>query len=166
MLVSDLSYSDYLGRLAIGRVFNGSARSNDQLVCIGENGRLAPLKVSGFRATRAWSWRRRTKSRRGTSWSCPESRRSRSEIPSATSEHPKAMKRLTVDEPTVAMRFAINDSPLSGVKANGWQSSKILERLIRETRLNVGIKLEANGDKESFWSKAAASSRWPFSSKP
>ena len=35
MLVSDLGYSDYLGRLAVGKIFNGTARSNDNLVCLG-----------------------------------------------------------------------------------------------------------------------------------
>ncbi|UCE53196.1 MAG: GTP-binding protein, partial [Desulfobacterales bacterium] len=46
MLVSDLGYSDYLGRLAIGKIFNGTARSRDTLVCIGKSGESSPLKVS------------------------------------------------------------------------------------------------------------------------
>ncbi len=46
MLVSDLSYSDYLGRLAIGKIFNGTARAKDNLVCIGKSGESKPLKVS------------------------------------------------------------------------------------------------------------------------
>ena len=41
--VSDLSYSDYLGRLAVGKIFNGSAHARDNLVCIGENGEKIPL---------------------------------------------------------------------------------------------------------------------------
>ena len=46
MLVSDLGYSDYLGRLAVGKIFNGTARSNDSLVCLGKDGRRVPLKIS------------------------------------------------------------------------------------------------------------------------
>lgn len=46
MLVSNLSYSDYLGRLAIGRVFNGSVRKNERLAKIGEAGTPSPLRVS------------------------------------------------------------------------------------------------------------------------
>ena len=46
MLVSDLGYSDYLGRLAVGKIFNGTARSRDSLVCIGKAGDSMPLKVS------------------------------------------------------------------------------------------------------------------------
>ena len=46
MLVSDLGYSDYMGRLAIGKIFNGAAHSRDSLVCLGENGKAVDLKVS------------------------------------------------------------------------------------------------------------------------
>ena len=50
MLVSDLSYSDYFGRQAIGKVINGSVRSKDDLVCIGEDGAKRPLNVSKLQA--------------------------------------------------------------------------------------------------------------------
>jgi GTP-binding protein len=46
MLVADLGYSDYLGRLAIGKIINGKARYNDSLFCISENNRKLPLKIS------------------------------------------------------------------------------------------------------------------------
>jgi len=46
MLVADLGYSDYLGRLAIGKIINGEVRHNDSLVCITENGKQLPLKIS------------------------------------------------------------------------------------------------------------------------
>ena len=57
MLVSDLGYSDYLGRLAIGKIFNGTAKSNENLVCINKDNALLPLKVT----------------RRGYSWFCTNS---------------------------------------------------------------------------------------------
>ena len=46
MLVSDLGFSDYLGRLAIGKVFNGQARARDSLVCVGASGDAISLKIS------------------------------------------------------------------------------------------------------------------------
>lgn len=46
MLVSDLSYDDYLGRLAVGKIINGSATVNDSLVCINEKGQHVPLRVT------------------------------------------------------------------------------------------------------------------------
>src|SRR3989338_8931599 len=48
MLVTNLSYSDYLGRMAIGRIFNGSARKNDNLICLSRNNVANPLKISNL----------------------------------------------------------------------------------------------------------------------
>lgn len=53
MLVADLDYSDYLGRLAVGRILNGEARTRDALACIGADGAVRPLKATAFRYTRA-----------------------------------------------------------------------------------------------------------------
>ena len=150
MLVSDLSYSDYLGRLAIGRVFHGSARSNDQLVCIGENGRQVPLKVTRLQSYAGLALEEADQVAPGDIVVLSGIDRVQIGDTICHRDAPKALKRLSVDEPTVAMRFSINDSPLSGKEGKWVQSSKIRERLIRETRLNVGIKLEENGDKESF----------------
>ncbi|MBI9086176.1 MAG: translational GTPase TypA [Desulfobacterales bacterium] len=150
MLVSDLSYSDYLGRLAIGRVFHGSVRSNDQLVCIGENGRPMPLKVTRLQSYVGLVLEEADQVAPGDIVVLSGIDQVKIGDTICHRDAPKALKRLSVDEPTVAMRFSINDSPLNGREGKWVQSSKIRERLVRETRLNVGIKLEENGDKESF----------------
>lgn len=150
MLVSDLSYSDYLGRLAIGRVFHGSARSNDQLICIGENGQQMPLKVSRLQSYVGLVLEEADQVAPGDIVVLSGIDAVKIGDTICHRDSPKALKRLSVDEPTVAMRFFINDSPLNGREGKWVQSSKIRERLVRETRLNVGIKLEENGDKESF----------------
>ena len=75
MLVSDLGYSDYLGRLAVGRIISGRVHSNDSLVCLGEGRRRDPCGSRASRSTTGWPsarWRRR---RPATSWCSPASRR-------------------------------------------------------------------------------------------
>jgi GTP-binding protein len=72
MLVSDLGYSDYLGRLAIGKIFNGSVASNKSLVCIGEENKQKPLKVSKLQPLCRW-----TRPRWGILWCCPALRMSK-----------------------------------------------------------------------------------------
>ena len=64
--------------------------------------------------------------------------------------YPKALKRITVDEPTVSMEFTINNSPFSGKEGKYVQSSKIRERLFKETLMNVGIRVEETENKEIF----------------
>jgi GTP-binding protein len=67
-----------------------------------------------------------------------------------TRELPRALKRIRVDEPTVAMRFTINTSPLAGREGKYVQSSRIRERLHRETLANVAIQVEDTENREVF----------------
>ncbi len=150
MLVSDLGYSDYLGRLAIGKILNGHVRSNDKLICINEKQEHVPLKVSklqtydGLKLTEA-----------------PEAEPGEIIVLSGVDDvkigdticnkdFPKPLKRIAVDEPTVAMRFIMNQSPFAGKEGKNVQSSKIRERLIRETLRNVAIRMEETQDKDAF----------------
>ena len=65
-------------------------------------------------------------------------------------QNPKPLPRIRVDEPTVSMTFTINDSPFGGREGKYVQSSRIRERLRKETLLNVAIQMEENGKKDSF----------------
>ncbi|MCX7615777.1 MAG: translational GTPase TypA, partial [Clostridiales bacterium] len=65
-------------------------------------------------------------------------------------ETPKALKRISVDEPTISMIFTINTSPFSGREGKYVQSTKLSERLQRETLSNVALKVEDSEDKDSF----------------
>jgi len=65
-------------------------------------------------------------------------------------EFPKALKRISVDEPTISMEFTINTSPLSGKDGKIVQSGKIRERLIKEAMQNVAIRFEQTEERERF----------------
>ena len=68
----------------------------------------------------------------------------------ATRDNPMALPRISVDEPTVSMRFTINASPLAGREGKLVQSSKIRERLIKETLRNVAIQMEETESRDVF----------------
>jgi len=150
MRVSDLGYSDYLGRLAVGKVFNGTARSRDQLVCIGEDGSGAPLKVSKLQI------------HEGTQLSDIEEVQPGDIVVLAGIEdvtigdticnqlEPKALPRISVDAPTVSMTFSINNSPFGGQEGKYVQSSRLRDRLRKETLLNMAIEIEETGDRDSI----------------
>jgi GTP-binding protein len=150
MLVTNLSYSDYLGRLAIGRVFNGSVKKNESLVRIGKDEKPIPLKTTSLQVYQGIKFQ---------------------EVPSVSPgdivilsgleeveigdticalDRPKALKRITVDQPTVSMKFMINTSPFSGREGKFVQSRKILERLQKEALHNVAIKVEETENADSF----------------
>ncbi|MDG2195502.1 MAG: translational GTPase TypA [SAR324 cluster bacterium] len=149
MLVADLSYSEFLGRLAVGRVMNGQVQRNEPLVCLGEKGTKA------LRATKLQVYLGTTMAEVG-------------EIEAGDililagvedvhigdtichAESPQALPRLRIDEPTVSMRFFTNTSPLSGREGKFVQSTKLRERLLRETLRNVSLQVEDTDDAECF----------------
>ncbi len=150
MLVSDLSYSDYLGNLAIGRVHNGSVRKGEQLVCINEENKAIPLRISSLQCYEGLELKETDEAMPGdiVILSGIEDVHIGDTICSKAA--PKALKRICIDEPTVSMHFGPNTSPFSGREGKHVQSPKIRERLRKETLRNVGIQMELSEDGESF----------------
>lgn len=150
MLVSDLGYSDYLGRLAIGKVVNGTLKPNESLVCINEKNQAIPLRVSKIQSYCGVNLEEVTVAEPGEIIIISGIEDVKIGDTICTAEFPKALKRISVDEPTVSMKFTINTSPLAGREGKLVQSSKIYERLLKETLRNVAIKLEDTEEKDAF----------------
>ena len=150
MLVSDLGYSDFLGRLAIGRVISGTARINETLVRIDESGAAKPLRVSKLQVYQGPSLTETDEAEPGDIIVLSGVEEVTIGDTICTAESPKALPRIHVDEPTVSMRFAINSSPFAGREGKYVQSAKLRERLYKETLRNVAIRVEETEDKDSF----------------
>ncbi|MFA5779282.1 MAG: translational GTPase TypA [Elusimicrobiota bacterium] len=150
MLVCDLDYSDYVGRLAVGRVFNGQVSKNDNLVCIKENGDLTPLKTTKLQIYDGISIKEVASAEAGDIVILAGIEDVSIGDTICNKENPKALKRIEVDEPTISMMFTINSSPLSGTEGSVVQSRKILERLKKETLQNVAIQVEEIPGSDNF----------------
>jgi GTP-binding protein len=150
MLVSDLGYSDYLGRLAVGKVFNGTARSNDSLVCLGENGSNLPLKVTKLQVYQGMQLKDVSTVQTGDIVVLAGIEDVKIGDTICNQQHPQALTRIHVDKPTVSMTFAFNDSPLGGQEGKYIQFSRIRERLVKETLINVAIGLEKTEERDSI----------------
>ncbi|MCK4469370.1 MAG: GTP-binding protein, partial [Desulfobacterales bacterium] len=148
MLVSDLSYSDYLGRLAVGKIFNGTAHSRDNLVCIGKNGESIPLKVSKLQVHDGMKLKDVDEVQPGDIAVMAGIEEVEIGDTICNRQTPKALPRISVDEPTVSMEFTINNSPFAGKEGKYVQSSRIRERLLKETLLNVAIQVEKTEDRD------------------
>ncbi len=149
MLVSDLGYSDYMGRLAIGKVFNGTARSRDSLICMGEKEQNVSLKVSKLQVYRGITLVDVDEVEAGDIAVLAGIEDVKIGDTICTGEAPMALPRISVDKPTVSMEFTVNDSPFGGTEGRYVQSSRIRARLQKETLLNVAIEVEENGDRDS-----------------
>lgn len=149
MLVSDLGYSDYLGRLAVGKISNGTARSRDSLVCIGANGRAVPLKVSKLQVYEGMGLRDVDEVEAGDIVMLAGIEDVKIGDTICNQEAPRALPRITVDQPTVSIKFSINNSPFGGREGKYVQSSRLKERLLKETLRNVAIQVEKTDDRDS-----------------
>jgi GTP-binding protein len=150
MLVADLDYSDYIGRLAIGKIANGTAKINDNLVCINEEGSTVPLKISKLQVYEGLSLKEVETAESGDIIVIAGFEDVHIGDTICTQEAPKALKRVTVDEPTISMLFSINTSPFSGRDGKYVQSTKLRERLFKETLRNVALKVEDSDNADSF----------------
>ncbi len=149
MLVSDLGYSDYMGRLAIGKIFNGSAKARDNLVCIPEDNKSVPLKVSKLQVYEGNQLIPVEEIQPGDIAVLAGIEDVKIGDTICHWETPQALPRIRVDEPTVSMKFTINNSPFGGKEGKYVQSSRIRERLLKETLLNVAIQVEMGSDRDS-----------------
>lgn len=150
LLVADLDYSDYLGRLAIGKIANGVTKQNDELVCINEDGELLPLKISKLQVYDGINFKDVSEVAAGDIAILAGIEDVHIGDTICNKENPKPLKRIAVDEPTISMLFSINTSPLSGKEGKIVQSNKIRERLYKETLSNVALKVEDSADGDSF----------------
>ncbi len=150
MLVSDLGYSDYLGRLAIGKIFNGTARSNENLVCINRDNALLPLKITRIQSYNGPALIPVETADVGDIIVLSGIEDVKIGDTICTKQAPVPLKRITVDEPTVSMQFSITNSPFAGKEGKLVQSRKIRERLLKETLMNVAIEVEESDKDESF----------------
>ena len=150
MLVSDLSYSDYLGRLAVGKVYRGKARANENLVCVNEHGEAIGLKVSRIQVYAGLSVVDAKEAPAGEIVVLAGIDRVHIGDTICSAEFPEALKRITVDEPTVSMNFSRNNSPFSGKEGRFVQATKIFERLKKETLQNVSMIVAPTDNGESF----------------
>jgi len=150
MLVADLSYSEFLGRLAIGKVVNGTVKGNQEMVCLDEAGEAKNLRVTKIQAYEGVKYGDIQQADPGDIIIIAGIEDVHIGDTICTKENPKALKRIAIDEPTISMMFGINTSPLSGREGKIVQGNKIRERLEKETLRNVALKVEDSPDGENF----------------
>ncbi len=150
MLVCDLSYSDYLGRLAIGKIFNGKVGKNDQLVCIDSKQNIIPLVVTKLQV---YDGNRIVE----TEDALPGDIIVLAGVDDVkigdticSKDFPQSLPRIVIDEPAISMVFTVNTSPFAGKEGKYLQSGKLRERLYYEVLKNVGIQVEEGSQPNIF----------------
>ena len=150
MLVSDLDYSDYLGRLAVGRVLHGTVRLKDTLIRVGEDEKQHSARISKLQLYSGMQLVEAQEAAPGEIVVLAGMEDVEIGDTLCTKEEPRTLPRIRVDAPTVSMYFGINSSPLAGQEGKIVQSRKIRERLYRESQRNVAVQVEDAPDGDSF----------------
>jgi GTP-binding protein len=150
MMVSNLGWSDFVGRLAVGRVVNGGVRKGDRLVRIGRDGAPTPLRSTSLQVYEGVGFRPVEELQAGEIAILSGAELAEIGDTICAEAAPMALKRVAVDEPTIAMRFAVNNSPFSGQEGKFVQSTKLRERLFKETLHNVALRVVESESDETF----------------
>ena len=154
MLVSNLAYSDYVGRLAIGRVMSGSLKKNQRIIRRGVNDAGAGINQSfNVQALMAYEGLKQveiTESVPGDIIVVAGSETVEIGDTLVGDDSIQPLPRITVEKPTLAMVFSVNTSPLSGQEGEAIQSRKLRERLLREVRNNVALRFQEGVTPDQF----------------
>jgi len=142
-LVANLDYSEYLGRLAIGRVFNGTLRHGDEVAICHLDGTVQKTRITKLYSFEGLKRVDETIARPGDIMAVAgvEGITIGETITSAAT--PMPMQRIQIDEPTIGMVFSVNSSPFAGREGSLVTSRNIRDRLDKELLTNVSIKVEA-----------------------
>jgi len=150
LLVTTLDYDDYVGRLIIGRTVNGRLAKGQEAVLCRTDGTRVPGKVT---ALYGFQGLRRTEiAEAGPGDIVAVAGFETVSIGETLSDplDPRPLPPITVDEPTIAMTFSINSSPMSGREGQHVTSSKLRQRLLREVLTNVSIRVEETEAPDTF----------------
>ncbi len=150
LLVMNIDYNDYVGRLAIGRIFSGTVRIADPIGVVMHDGKTVKTKVSSLYAFQGL---KRVDAETATVGDIVALAGIEGVSIGDTitdPEDPKPMPRIAVDEPTISMVFSINNSPFAGKEGKFVTSRHLKERLEKELLYNVAIKVEPGDATDSF----------------
>ena len=150
MLVTSLDYSNYVGRIAVGRVHRGTIREGMEVGLCKKDGTVTRQKIKELHTFEGMGRKRTDKVESGDI--CALVGLENFEIGDTVTlyNEPEALPRIAIDEPTMSMTFTINDSPFFGKDGKFVTSRHIQERLDRELDRNLALRVE-KGDREDVW---------------
>ncbi len=150
ILVANLDYSDYLGRLAIARVFNGTMRTGEDVVIAKLDGTYHKTRITKLFSFSGLKRTDITETVLGDIVAVAGVEGITIGETVTDVENPAPLPHIAIDEPTIAMLFTINTSPFAGKDGAYVTSRNLRERLEKELLTNVSLRVESTGSTDSF----------------
>ncbi len=150
MLVANIDYDDYIGRTATGKVFSGRVKTGDNIALVKQDGRVVTGRVSKLLGFEGVKQVELTSSGAGDIVTLAGFEDVGIGETFTSTEFPEALPYVSIDEPTMAMNFMVNSSPMAGTEGRYVTSRQIAERLSRELRTNVSLRVEQTDSPDTF----------------
>ncbi len=150
MLVSTVEYDNYLGKMGIGKIHNGSISVGEDVLLIKRNNDRIQYRVSGLFTFEGLTKKETKTAYAGDIVTIAGLEKIDVGETVADKENPIALPVINIDEPTIALEFLINDSPFMGRSGKWVTSSKIWERLQKELQTNVSLVVERTESADTF----------------
>ncbi len=148
--VTTLDYSEYLGRIVIGRIHNGVIRAGQQAALVNDKGEVIKAKVTkllGFEGLKRIDIEEASA---GNLVAVAGFATANIGETITDPDNPQALPLIKVDEPTLQMTFSVNDSPFAGQEGTMVTSRQVRDRLMRELETNVALRVEETDSPDRF----------------
>ncbi len=148
--VTTIDYSEYLGRIVIGKIHNGTIRSGQQAALVQDGGKIVKGKISklmGFDGLRRIEVEELTAGNLVAVAGFADANIGET---ITDPDDPQALPMIRVDEPTLQMTFMVNDSPFAGKEGKFVTSRQIRDRLMKELQTNVALRVDETDSPDKF----------------
>ena len=150
MLIANIDYNDYIGRMATGRIFNGKVRSGETVAMIKADGTVTKGRISKLLGYEGLKQVDIEEAGTGDIVTVAGFEEVSIGETLASAENPIAVPYVCIDEPTLSMNFMVNTSPFAGREGKWVTSRNIRERLTKELRVNVSLRVEDTDSADTF----------------
>jgi GTP-binding protein len=140
--VTTLDYSEYIGRIVIGRIHNGTIKAGQQAALVKEDGSIVKAKITKLMGFEGLSRVEIAESSAGNLVAVAGFADANIGETITCPNDPQALPLIKVDEPTLQMTFWVNDSPFAGLEGTFVTSRQLRDRLMRELETNVALRVE------------------------
>ena len=145
LLVTNIDYNDYVGRLAIGKIFSGTVRTGDHVAMVTHDQKTVKTKITSIYTFQGLDRVDATEISVGDIVALAGLEGINIGDTITDAENPRPLPRIIVDEPTISMVFSINTSPFSGREGKYVTSRNLRERLEKELLYNVALRIDFSG---------------------
>ena len=150
MLVTILGHDNFVGRIAIGRVFSGRLQKNQPVTLIRRDGKQIKYRITKILRYFGLVQREMEIAEAGDIVAVAGVEEANVGDTIASAENPVALEPMMIDEPTLVMEFMVNDSPFAGQDGEFLTTRHLRDRLMHEQQINVGLRIEEIPNSSSF----------------